>query len=100
MSKQSINLLIAGKSYPFTVESEKEEVYRLAEREINNYVAEFQKHRFKDFITQDYLAITALKFAISDIDARRKSMVESEDVKSLKALSDAIDERLNSLDEK
>ena len=39
MAKQAITLKIAGKSYPFTIESGKEEMYRLAEREVNNYLA-------------------------------------------------------------
>ena len=32
MAKQAITLKIAGKSYPFQIESGKEEMYRLAER--------------------------------------------------------------------
>ncbi len=100
MSKQSINLMIAGKSYPFTIERDKEEIYRLAEREVNNHFADFQKHHIKDFTPQDYLALTALKFAIADVSSRKEREIESDDVKSLKALSGMIDERLNSLDKK
>ena len=37
MAKQAITLKIAGKSYPFNIESGKEEMYRLAEREVNSY---------------------------------------------------------------
>ena len=39
MAKQAITLKIAGKSYPFNIESGKEEIYRLAEREVNSYLA-------------------------------------------------------------
>ena len=39
MAKQAITLKIAGKSYPFNIESGKEEMYRLAEREVNSYLA-------------------------------------------------------------
>ena len=39
MAKQAITLKIAGKSYPFQIESGKEEMYRLAEREVNQYLA-------------------------------------------------------------
>ena len=39
MAQQAITLKIAGKSYSLNIESEKEEVYRLAEREVNNYLA-------------------------------------------------------------
>ena len=50
--QQAIKLKIAGKSYSFTLKheaneeqslAEKEELYRLAEREVNAYVTRFEK---------------------------------------------------------
>lgn len=47
MAQQAITLKIAGKSYSLNIESEKEEVYRLAEREVNNYLAAIKQNNFK-----------------------------------------------------
>ena len=63
MAKQAITLKIAGKSYPFNIESGKEEMYRLAEREVNSYLALIKQQNIKNWNDQDYLSMTALKFA-------------------------------------
>lgn len=47
MAQQAITLKIAGKSYSLNIESEKEEVYRLAEREVNNYLAAIKQNNFR-----------------------------------------------------
>ena len=52
MAKQAITLKIAGKSYPFNIESGKEEVYRLAEREVNNYLALIKQQNIKNWNDQ------------------------------------------------
>ena len=63
--QQAIKLKIAGKSYSFTLKheaneeqslAEKEELYRLAEREVNAYVTRFEKAKYEGFSTQDCLA--------------------------------------------
>ena len=43
MAKQKINLKVAGKAYSLTIDSEKEEIYRLAERDVNSNVGKLQK---------------------------------------------------------
>ena len=48
MAKQAITLKIAGKSYPFNIESGKEEMYRLAEREVNSYLALIKQQNIKN----------------------------------------------------
>ena len=53
MSKQSITLKIAGKQYPLSVDSRQEELYRLAEREINERFSRIEKAKFKDFKRDD-----------------------------------------------
>ncbi|MFI3278646.1 MAG: cell division protein ZapA [Rikenellaceae bacterium] len=90
MAKQAIKLRIAGKTYSFTIDSEKEEVYRLAEREVNSSAAEFEKQKFDGFAMQDYLAMTALKFAITNISNKMQGDVDSDDVKALKSLNDKL----------
>ena len=78
MAKQAITLKIAGKSYPFTIESGKEEMYRLAEREVNNYLALIKQQNIRNWTDMDYLSMTALKFAIAEIGMRQSRELGSE----------------------
>ncbi len=98
MSKQAINLVLAGSNYSFTIESEAEEIYRLAEREVNHLTAEFQQHNIKEFTVKDYLAMAALKLAIVNINAKREGSLQQEDVDALKSIREQIDGYLNSLE--
>ncbi|MEG0807754.1 MAG: cell division protein ZapA [Alistipes sp.] len=97
MAQQSITLKIAGKSYSLSIESEKEESYRLAEREVNKYLTSLKQNNFKNWTEQDYLSMTALKFAISNVDLRQSREVSSDEQKRLGALDEQIDTYLNSL---
>lgn len=95
MAKQSITLKIAGKSYPFTIESGKEEIYRLAEREVNNYLSLIKNQNIKDWQNADYLAMAALKFAILHVGGRRSRELDDEDLRRLERLDGEIDAYLN-----
>ena len=55
MAKQKINLKVAGKAYSLTIDSEKEEIYRLAERDVNSNVGKLQKTFGESFSVQDCL---------------------------------------------
>ena len=95
MAQQAITLRIAGKSYPLNIESGKEEIYRLAEREINGYLVQIKQNHFRGWSDQDYLAMAALKFAIAGIALRQSREVGSEELRRLDALADEIDAYLN-----
>ena len=97
MTKQAITLKIAGKSYPFQIESGKEEMYRLAEREVNSYLAAIKQNNFKNWTDQDYLSMAALKFAIANVDMRQSSALSDEDLKRKGHLGEEIDAYLNAL---
>ncbi len=99
MGKQAINLTLAGSNYSFTIDSEAEEVYRLAEKEVNSYVSEFQKHNIREFSVKDYLAMTALKLAIVNINTKRSGELSREDMAQLTQLKEQIDDYINSLKE-
>lgn len=101
---QAIKLRIAGKSYSFTLTGEtdgeqslddKEELYRLAEREVNAYVTRFEKAKYEGFSVRDCLAMTALQLAISNVTFVRGREVGDEDLKRLEALGSRIDGYLN-----
>ena len=84
MAKQAITLKIAGKSYPFNIESGKEEMYRLAEREVNSYLALIKQQN-----------MTALKFAIANVGMRQSREVDDEDLRQLEKIGTEIDAYLN-----
>ena len=95
MAQQAITLKIAGKSYPFTIESGKEEMYRLAEREVNNYLALIKQQNIRNWTDMDYLSMTALKFAIAEIGMRQSRELGGEDLQRLEALDSEIEACLN-----
>lgn len=95
MAKQSISLKIANKPYMFSIESEKEELYRLAEREVNAYVASIRQNNFQGWSEIDYLGMAVLKFAIANVELRQSREVGSEELKSIEQLATEIDEYLS-----
>ena len=99
MAQQAITLKIAGKSYSLTIESEKEEVYRLAEREVNKYLTLIKQNNFRNWTDQDYVSMAALKFAIAFIDAQLGRRVGGDDLGRLEELDGEIDAYLNSFEE-
>ena len=99
MAKQKINLRVAGKAYQMNIDSEKEEVYRLAEREVNAHVSELQQSFGEKVSVQDCLAITALRYSINSIAISRQNEMSDDDLKALDALSQRLDKHLNRLSE-
>ena len=97
MAKQKINLRVADKPYSLTIDSDKEEVYRLAEREVNANLANLQKAFGDNFDIKDCLAITALQLSINNIAITRQNELETDDMKALDALSRRLDKHLNRL---
>ena len=69
MAKQNITVKIIGKPYPLAIDGEKEELYRLAEREINAYVTRIEQAHFKGFSKEDCLAGSVNEEA-SDVEVR------------------------------
>lgn len=91
MAKQSIKLRIANKPYSFSIESEKEELYRMAEKEVNAYIASIKQNNFKGWTDVDYLGMAVLKFAIANAELRQSREIGSEDLKNLERISAEIE---------
>lgn len=98
--KQNITLRICGKDYALTIDSEKEEIYRIAAEMVNTQVSEYAKHSIEDYTTKDYLALAAFQFARDSIVMSQSREVGNEDVKELGKISDKISEYMNWLDQK
>lgn len=94
-SKQKIRLRVAGRVYEMDIAPEKEEVYRLAEKQVNANVGKLQKAYGESVSTQDCLAITALMFVIDNIAIARQNQLSDDDMKALDELSQKLDRHLN-----
>ncbi len=92
MSKESIKVVVAGRTYPLTVtEAEKELVMQAAE-EINRSIQKLQEsYAVKDM--QDLLSMTALQLAT------KSNTVTVQEVKpDFKAIENALEELANSFE--
>ena len=92
--KQSIKIEIAGRPYPFGIESEKaEERLRKAGKLINEKLSQ-HKQRFSEKDMQDLLAFVALQFAVKTIELEDKAG-STEQVDRLKHIGEQLDTFLN-----
>lgn len=95
-AKLAITLKVAGGSYKFTIDRENEEIYRLAEREVNAYLAQIKQKKIKDWSDPEYLSIVALNFAIANVNLRRSREVGDENLQRLEQLDTELAEYLES----
>ncbi|MBP3482543.1 MAG: cell division protein ZapA [Alistipes sp.] len=95
--KQNIKLNIGGKSYQLGIDPAKEEMYRLAEREVNARASRFGKAKVDGFAMQDCLAMSALELAISNIGMSRSREVGNEDVRELADIAQRIADYVDTL---
>ena len=93
-SKLNIKLNIAGKSYPLSIEREKEEKYRRAEKEINDLVTKFRS-RFRAE-SEDYLAMAALQISLANVELEMSRSL-GDDIDALVDIDRELDTDLSSL---
>ena len=67
----------------------------LAEREVNSYLTLIKQQNIRNWTDQDYLSMTALKFAIANVGMRQSRELDSEDLRRLEAIGEEIDSCLN-----
>lgn len=71
----NINVIIADRPYPLKIKKSEEEGVRKAAKEINEKVKQFQQvYAAKD--KQDYLAMSALMYAVQNIDSQNKAKLD------------------------
>ena len=87
-NKVKINISIAGKSYPMTVDVANEELYRVAAKRLNETIAEF--NRVPQFGGEDRLAMAALRYSILSLTSERNASLGDEDVEELEAITKLI----------
>lgn len=93
--KLDIKLKIAGKSYSMRIDPRKEEIYRLAEREVNRYVTKYEQAHLDGYRVGDYLAIVALQLAVSNIRLSQSREIGSEELKRLAELAKEVETHLD-----
>lgn len=93
--KLDIKLKIAGKSYSMRIEPHKEEIYRLAEREVNRYVTKYEQAHLDGYGVGDYLAIVALQLAVSNIRLSQSREIGSEELKRIAELAKEVGAHLD-----
>ena len=86
--KIKINISIAGKSYPMTIEPENEELYRGAAKRLNAKITEYS--RIPKFDMQDRIAMAALRYSILALTTEQSSALGDEDVEELHAIEERI----------
>ena len=86
--KVKINISIAGKSYPMTVDVANEELYRVAAKRLNDTISEF--NRVPQFDIQDRLAMAALRYSILSLTTERNASLGDEDIVALEAIEHRI----------
>jgi cell division protein ZapA (FtsZ GTPase activity inhibitor) len=86
--KIKINISIAGKSYPMSINAANEELYRIAAKKVNEKLTELSK--VPSFDLQDRLAITALTLSILALDTEHSAALGNDDVEELHAIEERI----------
>lgn len=95
MEKLKINIVIAGRNYPLTVSSAKEEEgMRKAAKSINKLISLFeQNYAVSD--KQDVLAMCALQFASKlEITSLQKNSTNKEVLDKIQSLTELVDDQL------
>ncbi len=92
--KLDIKLNIAGRPYELSIDREREEIYRKAEREVNKWVAATQSQLVLP--TEGYLALAALQLAVQKLSLLSQRSLD-DDLDKLAELEAMIDNRLNKL---
>lgn len=92
MAKFSITLRIAGVTYPFPdIEREDEELYRLAEREVNRL---FMAGAHPQLLPKDQLALAALELAMENAKLKAGLSVEGSERQQLEKIENELKEYL------
>lgn len=96
MGKLKINVVIAGRTYPLSVNNSKEEEgMRKAANAINKLISLYEKN-YAVSDKQDVLAMSALQFASKlEINSIKNDSTEKEAIQKLNMISKTLDTHLN-----
>ncbi len=82
--KIKVNISIAGRSYPMTIDAANEELYRVAAKRLNDKISEYT--RIPKFDAQDRVAMAALLYSILALSTEQNASLGDSDVEELEAI--------------
>lgn len=94
MQKFDIRLNVAGKSYVLSIERDKEEIYRRAEKEVSRLMAAVESQYRAE--KEDYLSAVALQLAVKVVELEADRSL-GKDIDRLDELNRMLDEHLGRL---
>ena len=94
LPKFDIRLNIASKSYALSIERDKEEIFRRAEKEVNQRMAVVESQYIAQ--REDYLAVVALQLAVKVVELEAGRSIDH-DIDKLVQLDKLLDQHLNKL---
>ena len=86
--KVKINLSIAGRSYPMTIDAAHEELYREATKRLNEKITEYS--RIAKFDIQDRIAMAALRYSILALTTEQSASIGDDDIEELRKIEERI----------
>ena len=94
MQKFDIRLNVAGKGYALSIERDKEEIYRRAEKEVSRLMAAVESQYRAE--KEDYLSAVALQLAVKVVELEADRSL-GKDIDRLDELNRMLDEHLGRL---
>ena len=86
--KIKVNISIAGRSYPMTIDAANEELYRVAAKRLNDKISEYT--RIPKFDAQDRVAMAALLYSILALSTEQSASLGDSDIEELEAVESRI----------
>ena len=86
--KVKINISIAGRSYPMTIDAANEELYRVAAKRLNEKITEYA--RIPKFDIEDRLAMAALRYSILALTTEQSAALGDGDIEELREIEQMI----------
>ena len=83
-----VNISIAGRSYPMTIDAANEELYRVAAKRLNDKISEYT--RIPKFDAQDRVAMAALLYSILALSTEQSASLGDSDIEELEAIESRI----------
>ena len=94
LPKFDIRLNIASKSYALSIERDKEEIFRRAEKEVNQRMAVVESQYIAQ--REDYLAVVALQLAVKVVELEAGRSV-GRDIDKLEALDQLLSQHFDKI---
>ena len=86
--KVKINITIAGRNYPMTIDAAKEELYRVAAKRLNEKISEYT--RIPKFDAQDRVAMAAFRYSMIALATEQQTSLGDQDSQELEKIEQRI----------